>query len=145
MCDYKITPPPNVFFAGTLPNAEIAGFSAATCFYNKYNLYKDVQIDKTFDYLYNELKNLEFIKLIGKKPDIPLVSFNIDNIHPHDVAQFLDSKNICVRTGHHCAKPLHSALNLTATVRASLLHYNTLDEVKKFIIAIKKIKEFFKL
>lgn len=72
------------------------------------------------------------------------VSFTIDGIHPHDLGQFLDSKGIAVRTGHHCAWPLAKKFNLVASTRASFYLYNDLDDVAALVNGVKEAKEFFK-
>lgn len=72
------------------------------------------------------------------------VSFTIDGIHPHDLGQFLDSKGIAVRTGHHCAWPLAKKFNLVASTRASFYLYNDSDDVAALVNGVKEAKEFFK-
>ena len=93
------------------------------------------------------LKNIEGIKVFG--PDNLIdrggtVSFTVEGIHPHDLGQFLDSKGIALRTGHHCAWPLAKKFNLTASTRASFYLYNDLDDVVALLDGIKAAKEFFK-
>lgn len=72
-----------------------------------------------------------------------LLSFNIQGVHPHDAAQFLDSKGIAVRAGHHCAQPVMRKLKVPATLRASFSFYNTTEEVDQFISSLLQVKEFF--
>ncbi|MHA4790820.1 aminotransferase class V-fold PLP-dependent enzyme, partial [Klebsiella pneumoniae] len=72
-----------------------------------------------------------------------LVTFNIDEAHPHDVATVLDAEGIAVRAGHHCAQPLMKWLNVTATARASFYLYNTEEEIDILVAALKKTKEYF--
>jgi cysteine desulfurase/selenocysteine lyase len=72
-----------------------------------------------------------------------LVSFTVESIHPHDLAQALDLQGIAVRAGRHCAQPLHDRLGLTATARASFYLYNTRDEVDRLVEGIRKAQEFF--
>lgn len=73
-----------------------------------------------------------------------VVAFNLDGIHPHDVATALDMEGVAVRAGHHCAQPLMNYLNLPATARASFYFYNTKEDADRLIEAIKATKEFFK-
>lgn len=73
-----------------------------------------------------------------------VIAFNLDGIHPHDVATALDMEGIAVRAGHHCAQPLMNYLNLPATARASFYFYNTKEDADRLIEAIKATKEFFK-
>jgi cysteine desulfurase/selenocysteine lyase len=71
------------------------------------------------------------------------VSFTVDEIHPHDVGQVLDELGIAVRTGHHCAWPLHRALGVQASTRASFYLYNTQDEVDALADGIRTAQKFF--
>ncbi|KRN06142.1 cysteine desulfurase [Liquorilactobacillus sucicola DSM 21376 = JCM 15457] len=73
-----------------------------------------------------------------------VISFNLDKLHPHDVATALDMEGIAVRAGHHCAQPLMEYLNVSATARASFYLYNTLEDGKRLVEGIKATKEFFK-
>ncbi|MEM2225590.1 MAG: aminotransferase class V-fold PLP-dependent enzyme, partial [Candidatus Caldarchaeum sp.] len=74
-----------------------------------------------------------------------LVSFNLGDIHPHDLATYLDQFGICVRAGHHCAMPIHTRLGVTATTRASFYIYNTPEDVEALVEALNKAARFFKL
>ena len=71
------------------------------------------------------------------------MSFVMDGIHPHDVAQILDQDGIAIRAGHHCAMPLHDILQIPATSRASFYLYNTRDEVDALVNGIYKVKKIF--
>ena len=73
-----------------------------------------------------------------------VIAFNLDGIHPHDVATALDMEGVAVRAGHHCAQPLMNYLNLPATARASFYFYNTKEDADRLIEAIQATKEFFK-
>ncbi len=74
-----------------------------------------------------------------------VIAFNLDGIHPHDVATALDMEGIAVRAGHHCAQPLMNYLNLPATARASFYFYNTKEDADRLIEAIQATKEFSKM
>ena len=74
-----------------------------------------------------------------------VISFNLKNLHPHDVATVLDKYSIAIRAGHHCAQPLHEYFNLSASNRASFYIYNTESEVDAFVDALDKVKDMFKL
>ena len=67
----------------------------------------------------------------------------VEGVHPHDLGQVLDSEGVAIRTGHHCAWPLHRGLDMQSTSRASFYLYNTLDEVDTLVSSISKAKEFF--
>lgn len=91
-----------------------------------------------------KLKELPFIHIVGSKnPDEKegLISFTVEDVHPHDVAQILSEDGICIRTGHHCAEPLHRYLGINATCRASFYFYNTVDEVDYFIERLKHVRQ----
>jgi cysteine desulfurase/selenocysteine lyase len=72
-----------------------------------------------------------------------VIAFNLDNLHPHDLATALDMEGVAVRAGHHCAQPLMKWLNVAATARASFYLYNTEADVDKLVQAIQAAKEFF--
>ena len=74
-----------------------------------------------------------------------VLSFNLQNLHPHDVATVLDKYSIAIRAGHHCAQPLHDFFNLSASNRASFYIYNTESEVDTFVNALDKVKDMFNL
>ena len=75
---------------------------------------------------------------------IGLAAFDVEGVHAHDVGQFLDSRGIAVRVGHHCAQPLHRRLGLTATTRASAYLYNTTDDVDRFLDAVAGVRAYFR-
>lgn len=72
-----------------------------------------------------------------------ILSFNIDGVHPHDVATIFDQMGLCVRAGHHCAQPLMKALGVAATVRASFAPYNTMEDVARLEAGVLKVKKLF--
>ena len=86
------------------------------------------------------------IRVLGPAPGqerIGLASFDVAGVHAHDVGQYLDSKGIAVRVGHHCAQPLHRRLGLTATTRASTYLYNTTSDVDTFLAAVAEVRAYF--
>ncbi len=95
-------------------------------------------------YAMDKLKNVEGFTMYGPQENhSSLITFNIDGIHPHDLATILDSFGIAVRAGHHCAQPLMKWLDVSATARASFYYYNTLEEVDRLVEGLKKAKEYF--
>ncbi|MDG4657095.1 cysteine desulfurase [Ectobacillus antri] len=94
-------------------------------------------------YAMERMSTIEGITIYGPKHRAGLVTFNIDDVHPHDVATVLDVEGIAVRAGHHCAQPLMRWLKASATARASFYIYNTKDEVDTFVEALVKTKEYF--
>ncbi|ATO37963.1 cysteine desulfurase [Geobacillus thermodenitrificans] len=94
-------------------------------------------------YALERLADIEGVTVYGPKERAGLVTFNIEGVHPHDVATVLDAEGIAIRAGHHCAQPLMKWLNVTATARASFYLYNTKEEIDTFIAALQKAKEYF--
>jgi cysteine desulfurase/selenocysteine lyase len=138
---------PERFDAGTQSIAGIVGFSTAIDIYRKVGIANiEDYVSRLTQYLVRKLEALDFVEIIGDpRKKSSLVAFNIKGLHPHDVVQMLDAKNIAIRAGHHCAKPLHKSLNLTASNRASLMFYNTGAEVDAFVEELENIRSFFKL
>ncbi|ADI25566.1 cysteine desulfurase [Geobacillus sp. C56-T3] len=94
-------------------------------------------------YALSRMADIEGVTVYGPKERAGLVTFNIDGVHPHDVATVLDAEGIAIRAGHHCAQPLMKWLGVTATARASFYLYNTKEEIDRFIAALQKAKEYF--
>ena len=87
---------------------------------------------------------MSYIRLVGDAEHFgSIVSFQVNNIHPHDVASFLANNNIAVRAGHHCAQPLLESMGVPATVRASFSIYNTDEDVDKIVSALLEVKKFW--
>ncbi|WP_426987158.1 cysteine desulfurase [Pseudarthrobacter sp. Y6] len=94
------------------------------------------------------LESIPGIRVLGPaagQERIGLAAFDVDGVHAHDVGQFLDSRGIAVRVGHHCAQPLHRRLGLTATTRASAYLYNTTDDVDAFLEAVAGVRSYFRV
>jgi cysteine desulfurase/selenocysteine lyase len=92
------------------------------------------------------LRSLKNVTLYGPADinnRMAILNFNINGIHPHDVAQILDNEGIAIRVGHHCTMPLHLRLSLNASCRASLYLYNTVREIDKLCMGIEKVKKVF--
>jgi cysteine desulfurase/selenocysteine lyase len=90
------------------------------------------------------LREIPGLKIIGTaQPKVPVFSFTVDNIHPHDIGSILDSSGVAVRTGHHCAQPLMARFGVVATARASFSIYNDESDVAALIKALWKTKEMF--
>ena len=135
---------PYRFEAGTIDVASIAGLREAINFFSKIEN-KFQQEQELKDFALKELRQIKGINIIGhdEKEHGPVISFTIKGIHPHDVASIADSFNVCIRAGHHCAKPYMSHLQLESTCRASIAFYNNKEDIIKLIDAIKKAKVIF--
>lgn len=136
---------PQKFEAGTPAIAEAIGLTAAIEYINSIGFATIVAHEQhLLQYLQAQLQALPFIRIIGKTlPKVGVVSFVMDNVHPHDVASVLDSEGIAIRAGHHCAMPLIQRFNVPATLRASLGMYNNEDDIDRFIAALHIAKRLF--
>lgn len=88
-----------------------------------------------------QLKELKFIPPKDRRAGV--ITFNLQDVHPHDVATAVDTEGVAVRAGHHCAQPLMKWLNVSSTARASFYIYNTKEDIDQLINALKQTKEFF--
>jgi cysteine desulfurase / selenocysteine lyase len=139
--------PPHKFEAGTMPIAEAAGLAAAVDYLNEVgrdSIHAHEQALLT-DAL-AQLAGIDGLRILG--PAEPAdrgaaISFEVDGVHPHDVSQVLDELGIAVRAGHHCAWPLHRALGVQASTRASFYLYNTHEEVAALADGIRQAQKFF--
>jgi len=140
--------PPYKFEAGTPHIAGVIGLGAAIDYLEKLDLKEVREHEKELvSYALQELGKDKDIKIYGpKNPEDKggIIAFTIRGVHPHDAAQILNNDNICIRSGHHCAMPLHIRLNLNASCRASFYVYNTKEDTDKLIEGILKAKEVFK-
>ncbi|QWQ39444.1 SufS family cysteine desulfurase [Gemella sp. zg-570] len=138
---------PNKYEAGTPLLEQAVGLMAAIDYIEKIGIDNIEKYTKELTkYLYKNLSEIDGITIYGTKNinnRVSLISFNLDSIHPHDIASFLDTKGICVRAGHQCTQPLLNRLNTFSVVRASLYFYNTISEIDIFIQTLKEIKKFF--
>jgi len=132
------------FEAGTPIIAGAIGLAAAIDFLEEIGLDEIEKYEhKLASYALEVLSEIDGISIYGPKERAGLVTFNLEDVHPHDVATVLDAEGIAVRAGHHCAQPLMKWLNVSATARASFYLYNTEEEVDKLAKALQKTKEYF--
>lgn len=143
----ELLPSPQRFEAGTQPVSQAVGFAAAADYLT--SLGRDAVAaheHRLGEALVAGVSSLPGIRLVGPPEGVnraALVSVAVDGVHSHDVGQFLDDRGIVVRVGHHCAQPLHRRLGVTATTRASVGVYSTLDEVERFIEALGDVRAYF--
>ncbi|MDT2753291.1 cysteine desulfurase [Enterococcus pseudoavium] len=136
------------FEAGTPNIAGAIALGAAIDYLNEIGMETIHQYEQELvDYVLPKLHEIGGVTTYG--PQDPehhtgVIAFNLEGIHPHDVATALDMEGIAVRAGHHCAQPLMNYLNLPATARASFYFYNTKEDADRLIEAIQATKEFFK-
>ena len=145
---YELAKSPKRFEAGTPPIAEAIGLGAAVDYLTKIGFGAITEYEKPLiERLYRGLMEIPGVEVYGPadvKRRIGIIPFNIKGLNPHDVAAILDnSANIMVRSGHHCAMPLHKELLglPDGTVRASVYIYNTLAEIEKLVDSVGEIAE----
>lgn len=141
---YKV--PPERFEAGTPHIAGVVGMAAAMRYLQG--------LDRTGAEAHEEtlraraeagLAEIPGLRIIGQAAKkVAVVSFVLENAHPHDIGTFLDQDGIAIRSGHHCCQPLMQSLGLPGTARASFAFYNTEEEVDRFIAGVAKIEKFFR-
>lgn len=138
---------PQKFEAGTQNVGGAVGLAKAIDYIEKIGIEKIHERERTLtDYAYEKMLEKKYIDMYFPKKKEHRgvnIAFNIKDIHPHDVATILDSFNIAVRSGHHCAMPLHSCLNINASSRCSFAFYNTVEEIDFFISHLDKVREIF--
>ena len=139
---------PNKFEAGTQNVEGVVGLGAAIDYIEKigYDAIQEKE-HEILKYAREELRKLDFLDLYLTNTDehhSSVISFNINGVHPHDVASILDSEKVCVRSGNHCAQPLMRYLGIDSTCRASFAFYNTKEDVDKLVNALEKAYNMFK-
>lgn len=136
---------PHKFEAGTPNIAGAVGLAAAIDYLTAIGMEKITRYEqKITTYALQKMKTLQKMRIFGDSPFRGgAISFYLGNIHPHDMAQFLDNYGIAVRAGHHCAQPVMRKLGVPATTRASFYFYNTIEEIDFFVETLQKAQEFF--
>ena len=138
---------PAKFEAGTPPIVPALGLTSAIEYLDAIGLEKIEQYESIVTARAHEvLRSVGDVRLLGPSPDkkAGIVSFVMNGIHAHDVAQILDQHGVAIRAGHHCAMPLHKRLGVTASNRASFYFYNTLHEVDQLATALEAAKSIFR-
>jgi cysteine desulfurase/selenocysteine lyase len=135
---------PHKFEAGTVNVGGAVGLSAAIDFINEVGWdIMEAQEEKLSRKAVEGIKSVKGIRLIGSdKPEDHkgIVTFMVEDVHPHDVADILGRAGVCVRAGHHCAQPLMDHLGVKSTCRASFAFYNTEEEVDRFLEELSKVR-----
>ena len=141
---------PAKFEAGTQNVGGAAGLTAAIDYLEKLGFDRIAAIEQDLlNYALPQLKALPYVELYGcdttRNNKTGIITFNVKDVHPHDVSTILDAEGVAVRGGHHCAQPLMTYLGQNATCRASFYFYNTKDDVDRWIAALKKVREVMHL
>ena len=139
--------PPQRFEAGTPRISEVIGLGVAIDYLNEIGISTIRRYEEELtSYLLSRLTEIETLTVYGPHDMSKrgaAVAFGIKGIHPHDISTILDECGIAVRVGHHCTMPLHTRLNIPASIRASLYFYNTKEEIDYFIESLKKAVRIF--
>ncbi len=140
-------PVPTKFEAGTQNVGGAVGLSSAIDYLNNIGMETVESIEnELLDYAYKRLSELDFVTIYGPRDlskHASVISFNVNGIHPHDVSSILDSQNVCIRSGNHCAQPLLRYMGLDSTCRISLYIYNTKEDIDKLVNALLKTQQIF--
>lgn len=135
---------PSRFEAGTMNVGGAVGLSHAIKYLEEIGMDNVYERERQLSqYAITELNKLSYIETYYPKRAKNVgsaIAFNVKDIHPHDVASILDHHNIAVRSGHHCAMPLHKYLNINASCRASISFYNTKDEIDEFLTHLEDVR-----
>ena len=137
---------PHKFEAGTAPMAEAVGFGAAIDYLHEVGFDAIAQHEHELAaYALDRLAELPWVTSYGPPADrrAGIVSFNVEGVHPHDVAQVLDFDGIAIRAGHHCCQPLMQKLGVAATNRASFYLYTVPDEIDRLVEGLHRVKKVF--
>ena len=142
-------PSPQRFEAGTQPVSQAVALAAAARYLQSLGMdavhAHEVELERR---MRDGLRKIPGIRLLGDTdaaPRVGLAAFAVDGVHAHDVGQFLDSRGVAVRVGHHCAQPLHRRFGVTASTRASTYLYNNGEDVERFLTALAEVRPFFGL
>ncbi|MEK5337916.1 cysteine desulfurase [Bacillus sp. FSL M8-0166] len=132
------------FEAGTPIIAGAVGLGKAIDFLNDIGMEEVSRYEHQLaTYALERFKELDGATVYGPQHRAGLVTFNLDDVHPHDASTVLDTEGVAIRAGHHCAQPLMKWLGVSATARASFYLYNTEEEIDRLIAALRKTKEYF--
>lgn len=144
--DAVFAPLPHKFEAGTVNAQGAAGLEAAVCYIKEVG-YEEIQKQEEIlvAMAMEGIRKMPHVHLIGSQnPEehSGILTFTIDDVHPHDIASIMDSAHIAIRAGHHCAEPLMKYLELNATARASVYFYNTEEEIDLFLENLNQVRRW---
>lgn len=150
--DASYAPPPARFEAGTPPIAQAVGLGAAADYLTGVGMANVAAHEAAITaYALESLKAIEGLRILGPTEPVDrggAIAFTLDTldgleVHPHDLMQFLDSRGVAVRGGHHCARPLHKRFGVQSSTRASFYLYTTPAEVDALAEALVYTRDFF--
>ncbi|MBI2449521.1 aminotransferase class V-fold PLP-dependent enzyme, partial [Candidatus Pacearchaeota archaeon] len=136
---------PRRFEAGTQNVEAVIGLSAAIDYLNKIGMDNIQKHERELiKYAMSKMRNIRGIRIYGPKERSGIISFNLGDLHSHDVAEFLGSRGISVRAGHMCCQPLMKKLGISSCVRASFYIYNTKEDIDALCNVLEECRRFFK-
>ncbi len=140
-------PPPSRFEAGTPPIAQAVGLGAAVDYLSAVGMQNVADHEREITaYALERMQEIDGLTVVGPTTAEMrggAVSFTLDGVHPHDIAQLLDSQGVAVRAGHHCAKPAHLRFGVQSTARASFYLYTTTSDIDALVDALNHTKKYF--
>ena len=149
MARSTFAPPPARFEAGTPPIAQAVGLGAAVDYLSGLGMDAVAAHEQRITaYALDQLAGVRGLTVLGPQQMVDrggAISFELDGVHPHDVAQVLDSRGVAVRAGHHCAKPAHQRFGVQSSTRASFYLYTTEQEVDALVEALDATRSYFKV
>ena len=135
---------PHKFEAGTVNAGGAVGLAAAIDYLESYGMDTLHAVDQELTaYLFRGMNAIPHVHVLGSQREdnhTGIVSFTVDQVHPHDISEVLSSDGMDIRAGHHCAQPLHDHLGIHSTARASLMFYNTKEEIDRFLESVSNIR-----
>ncbi len=135
---------PHKFEAGTVNAGGAVGLARAIRYITDLGIENIEEREKELtEYALERLSRVPGITIVGSEraeDHNGIVTFRVQNVHPHDVSAILAENDIAVRAGHHCAEPLHRFIGIPSTTRASLMFYNTEEEIDRFVTAVSGIR-----
>jgi cysteine desulfurase/selenocysteine lyase len=136
---------PQRFEAGTPHIAGVIGLGAAIDYVTSLGMESVAAHDQRLaGYASERLQEVPGVRLVGTAPHkTAIVSFVVDEVHPHDIGTILDTEGVAIRAGHHCTQPVMERLGLSATARASFSIYNTEQDVDRLLAAVARVREVF--
>ena len=145
--DVTFAAPPGRFEAGTPAITQAIGLGAACDYLTQIGMDKVEAYEQELGgYLHQKLSAIDGVRVYGPSGHrAALCAFNVDGLHPSDLATMLDQEGVAIRAGHHCTQPLHAELGAVGSARASLYIYNTREEVDRLCEELASTVEFFRM
>lgn len=140
-------PAPERFEAGSQPVAQIAGWTAALNYLSQLDMRRVHAHESALTaHLLEGMSSLDGVRILGptsRGERIGVVAFTVEGVHPHDVGQFLDSDDVAIRVGHHCAIPLHTFFGVRSSARVSVSPTTTVEEIDRFLASLGRVRSYF--